>query len=38
MPNAKLVLFEGYGHGINLLIPERCAAEMRAFLGQPAAA
>jgi 3-oxoadipate enol-lactonase len=38
MPNAKLVLFEGYGHGINLLIPERCAAEMRAFLGPPAAA
>lgn len=38
LPNAKLVMFEGYGHGINLLIPDRCVAEMRAFLGQPAAA
>jgi hypothetical protein len=37
MPNAKLVMFEGYGHGINLLILERCVAEMRAFSGQPAA-
>lgn len=32
MPNAKLVVFEGYGHGINLLAPERCVAELRAFL------
>jgi len=38
MPNAKLVVFEGYGHGINLLIPERCVMEVRAFLGKPAAA
>ncbi|HEV2009030.1 MAG TPA: alpha/beta hydrolase [Burkholderiales bacterium] len=37
MPNAKLVIFEGYGHGINLLIPERCVAEVRAFLGRAAA-
>ncbi len=33
MPSAKLVVFEGYGHGINLLAPERCVAEVRAFLG-----
>jgi len=32
MPNAKLAVFEGYGHGINLLIPDRCVAEVRAFL------
>jgi 3-oxoadipate enol-lactonase len=38
LPNAKLVMFEGYGHGINLLIPDRCVAEMRAFLDAPAAA
>jgi pimeloyl-ACP methyl ester carboxylesterase len=38
LPNAKLVSFDGYGHGINLLIPDRCVAEMRAFLGRPAAA
>ncbi len=38
LPNAKLVTFEGYGHGINLLIPDRCVAEMRAFLRQPVAA
>jgi pimeloyl-ACP methyl ester carboxylesterase len=34
LPNAKMVMFEGYGHGINLLIPDRCVAEMRAFLDQ----
>jgi pimeloyl-ACP methyl ester carboxylesterase len=33
LPNAKMVMFEGYGHGINLLIPDRCVAELRAFLG-----
>ena len=32
MPNAKLVAFEGFGHGINLLAPERCVREMRSFL------
>jgi pimeloyl-ACP methyl ester carboxylesterase len=32
LPNAKLVMFEGYGHGINLLIPDRCVEEMRKFL------
>ena len=32
LPNAKLVSFEGYGHGINLTAPERCVAEVRSFL------
>ena len=32
LPNAKLVVFEGYGHGINVLAPERCAQETLAFL------
>jgi pimeloyl-ACP methyl ester carboxylesterase len=32
MPHAKLVTFEGYGHGINLLAPERCVDEIRAFI------
>jgi pimeloyl-ACP methyl ester carboxylesterase len=32
LSNAKLVVFAGYGHGINVLAPERCAAETRAFL------
>ena len=36
LPNAKLVMFEGYGHGINLLIPDRCVAEMEKFLGERA--
>ena len=36
VPNAKVVVFEGYVHGISLLAPERCAAELTAFLGQPA--
>ncbi len=34
LPNAKLVMFEGYGHGINLLIPDRCVAEMQKFLNE----
>jgi pimeloyl-ACP methyl ester carboxylesterase len=25
LPHARLELFEGYGHGVNLLVPERCA-------------
>jgi 3-oxoadipate enol-lactonase len=25
LPNGRLELFEGYGHGVNLLQPERCA-------------
>ncbi len=36
LPNAKLVMFEGYGHGINVLAPERCAAETAAFLKRQA--
>ena len=32
MPRAKLVTLEGYGHGVNLLAPERCVNEIRAFL------
>ena len=32
MPRAKVVTFEGYGHGVNLLAPERCVAEIRTFL------
>ena len=32
MPQAKLVTFEGYGHGINLLAPERCVSEIRQFV------
>ena len=33
IPHAKLVFFEGYGQGIAFMAPERCVAEMRAFLG-----
>ena len=25
LPHARLELIEGYGHGVNLLQPERCA-------------
>ena len=32
MPVAKLVALRGYGHGINLLAPEHCAREIRAFI------
>jgi pimeloyl-ACP methyl ester carboxylesterase len=32
MPRAKVVSFEGYGHGINLLAPERCVAELKLFV------
>lgn len=32
LPAAKLVLFPGSGHGINLTAPERCVAEIRTFL------
>lgn len=34
LPSAKLVRFEGYGHGINLLAPEQCVAELRRFLDE----
>jgi pimeloyl-ACP methyl ester carboxylesterase len=32
MPAAKLVAIQGYGHGVNVLAPERCAAEIRTFI------
>lgn len=32
MPSAKLVTFEGYRHGINLLAPERCVSELKSFI------
>lgn len=32
IPNAKLVIFEGIGQGIHLLIPDRCTIEMLKFL------
>ncbi len=32
MPQAKLVLFEGFRHGINLLAPEQCVSEIREFI------
>ena len=35
LPNAELVMFDGYGHGINLLIPDLCVAAVRKFLGKP---
>jgi pimeloyl-ACP methyl ester carboxylesterase len=34
LPRAKLVTFPGYGHGINLLAPQRCTAELRRFLDE----
>ncbi|RPI48578.1 MAG: alpha/beta hydrolase, partial [Betaproteobacteria bacterium] len=36
LPRAKLVLFESYGQGIAFSAPERCVAEMRAFLQEQA--
>jgi hypothetical protein len=27
-----VVSFDGYGHGINLLAPERCVEEIRKFV------
>ena len=34
MPRAKRVPFEGFGHGVNLLAPERCVSEVRQFLSE----
>lgn len=31
LPRGELTLFEGYGHGINLLAPERCTRDALAF-------
>lgn len=33
MPNARMVTLEGYGHGVNMLAPEQCVAEVRKFIG-----
>ena len=38
LPQAKLVLFEGYGQGIAFSAPERCVTEMRAFIAGTAGA
>jgi 3-oxoadipate enol-lactonase len=32
LPRGKLVMFEGYGQGVAFMIPERCVAEMKAFI------
>jgi pimeloyl-ACP methyl ester carboxylesterase len=34
LPEAKLVAFEGYGHGVNMTAPERCVSELRKFLSE----
>lgn len=34
MPGAKRVAFEGFGHGVNLLAPDRCVSEVRQFLAE----
>jgi pimeloyl-ACP methyl ester carboxylesterase len=31
LPNSRLQLFAGYGHGVNLLLPEQCARTALAF-------
>ena len=31
LPNGRLQLFTGYGHGVNLLQPEQCAEAALAF-------
>jgi 3-oxoadipate enol-lactonase len=32
MPSAKLVAIRGFGHGVNVLAPDKCAAEIRSFI------
>ena len=34
LPNAKLVLFEGYTQGIAFSAPQRCVREMLTFLAE----
>jgi pimeloyl-ACP methyl ester carboxylesterase len=34
IPNAKLVVFEGFGQGIHLLVPDRCTEEALKFLDE----
>ena len=38
LPGSTLVALAGYGHGVNLLAPERCVAEVRKFVATPRAA
>jgi pimeloyl-ACP methyl ester carboxylesterase len=33
LPSAELVVFSEYGHGLNVLAPDECAAEVRRFIG-----
>ena len=33
LPNARVELFAGYGHGVNLLQPERCSRAALEFWG-----
>ena len=33
IPNSRLVVFQGVGHGINAIYPERCVEELRTFVG-----
>lgn len=32
MPSAKLVTVKDHGHGVNVLAPEKCASEIKAFI------
>ena len=32
MPAAKRIVLRGYGHGVNLVAPDECAREIRAFI------
>jgi pimeloyl-ACP methyl ester carboxylesterase len=33
MPRARLKTLAGYGHGVNLVAPDECATEIKAFIG-----
>lgn len=37
MSERRPVTFAGFGHGVNLLAPERCVSEVRKFLADAAA-
>ena len=34
LPSAELVVFSKYGHGLNVLAPDACAAEVLRFIGK----
>jgi pimeloyl-ACP methyl ester carboxylesterase len=34
LPNSRLVVYPGLGHGINAIYPEWCVAQTREFLGR----